>query len=56
MRRCFPHAIAANLTGSTVTDADFIHLRGIRTLYMFGCKKVTDAGLAPLRGIRELSM
>ena len=56
-RRCFPRATAANVyERSALTDADFVHLRGIRTLNMCFCKLVTDAGLAHLTGIHTLDM
>ena len=56
-RRCFPRAVFANMRQhQTVTDGDMVHLKGVRTLYMFGCKLVTDTGLAHLSGIHTLFM
>jgi hypothetical protein len=39
-----------------VTDAAFVHLRGIHTLSMRFCNKVTDAAFVNLRGIHSLYM
>ena len=43
---------------SLVTDAAFVHLRGIHTLTMIDCKQagITDAAFAHLRGIHKLDM
>ena len=42
----------------TVTDAAFVHLRGIDTLSMWGCNQatITDAAFVHLTGIQSLSM
>ena len=54
-RRCFPHAIAANLNGNnTVRDADLAHLRGVNKVDIRVCMFLTDAGLAHLSGIHTL--
>jgi hypothetical protein len=59
---CFPRATAANISGTYdepntwVTDADFVHLAGLRELNMAWCTGVTDAALVHLRGIHELDM
>ena len=48
-----------NMCGCTaVTDAAFVHLRGIRVLDMSNCNQltITDAGLAHLVGIQKLSI
>ena len=63
-RACFPRARCANVRkwgfGATraapVVDADFVHLEGLRELYMAGCWDVTDAAFAHLRGLRTLDM
>ena len=58
-RACFPLARAANLYGNkALTDADFVHFRGIQKLDMQGCKQatITDAAFAQLRGIHTLNM
>ena len=58
-RACFPNARAANIYGNlTITDADFVHLRGIHTLNMSYCYQVTisDAAFAHLRGIHTLDI
>ena len=64
-RACFPRACAANVSQRTVwaggratsvVDADFAHLQGLRVLNMGGCKSVTDAAFAHLRGIHALDM
>ena len=39
-----------------VTDADFVHLAGLRELNMSHCVKVTDAAFVHLRGIHTLNM
>ena len=41
-----------------VTDAAFVHLRGIHTLYMYACNQatITDAAFVHLCGIQSLSM
>ena len=43
---------------ATITDAAFVHLRGIHTLFMGGCNQASIAGaaFAHLRGLRELDM
>ena len=43
---------------SIITDADFVHLRGIHTLDMTDCiqEGITDAAFAHLRGIHTLDM
>ena len=56
-RACFPGARAANVSGrADLTDADFAHLAGVKTLNMQWCHGITDAGLAHLRGIHTLDM
>ena len=56
-RACFPGARAANVDWrADLTDADFAHLAGVKTLKMAGCSRITDAGLAHLRGIHTLSI
>ena len=56
-RRCFPHATFADMhRNTTVTDADFVQLRGIHTLDMSYCTGITDAGMVHLRGIHTLNM
>ena len=56
-RRCFPRATAANVYGRLdLTDADFVHLRGIRKLNMGLCRQITDGGIAHLSGIHTLAM
>ncbi len=39
-----------------LTDAAFVHLRGIHTLYMWNCNQpaITDAAFVHLRGIHTL--
>ena len=55
-RACFPGARAANVEGRRdLTDADFAHLAGVRTLNMVRCTGITIAGLAHLRGIHTPS-
>ena len=65
-RACFPGAVAANVGGRRdLRDADFVHLAGVKVLYMRtgihslnmdGCRGITVAGLAHLAGIHTLSM
>jgi len=58
-RAFFPNAIVANISGRRdLTDADFVHLRGIHTLNMRGCNQesITDAAFEHLRGIHTLNM
>ena len=56
-RRCFPHAISANVRHrKALTDDDFQYLRGLRTLAMRNCRRITDAGLSHLSGIHTLDM
>ena len=40
----------------SVTDAAFVHLRGIHTLDMNNCRQITDAAFVHLRGIHTLDM
>ena len=63
-RAAFPAATAANVRRwdddppSTLTDADFVHLRGLRALDMSGCSQasITDGAFAHLAGIHTLIM
>jgi hypothetical protein len=58
-RAIFPNAIAANISNrNDLTDADFVHLRGIHRLNMSGCNQIgiTDAAFANLVGIHTLDM
>ena len=58
-RRANPNAIYANISGrNDLTDADFVHLRGIKFLNMSGCNegRLTDAAFSHLRGIHTLKM
>ena len=66
-RACFPRARWANVSGyalhfnkmgrkAQVTDADFVHLVGVKRLYMARCSGITDAGFVHLRGIHTLDM
>jgi hypothetical protein len=62
-RASFPNARAANISRNrkaddliNFTDDDFVHLRGINTLDMSGCKQITDAAFTNLRGIHTLNM
>ena len=45
-------------TQAGITDAAFVHLRGIHTLAMDGCTQagITDAAFVHLNGIRALIM
>jgi hypothetical protein len=42
----------------TLSDAAFVHLTGIHTLYIYGCNQstVTDAAFVHLAGIPTLNM
>ena len=68
-RACFPRARCANVQQQVagdeegarwravpVVDADFVHLEGLRELYMANCRAVTDAAFVHLRGIFALDM
>jgi len=56
-RRENPKEIYANITGrDDLTDADFVHLRGIKYLYMSWCTGITNAAFANLEGIHTLNM
>ena len=55
-RRCFPHAVAANVIGRTFPEADLVHLRGMRTLHMTYYTQATDGCLAHLHSIHTLYM
>ena len=66
-RACFPRARCANVRkwdagdrlpvrAAPVVDADFVHLEGLRELYMAACRDVTDAAFVHLRGIHTLDM
>ena len=62
-RAAFPAATAANVSReyggpSTLTDADFVHFRGIHTLNMSWCNQatITDGAFAHLAGIHTLNM
>ena len=52
-----PDATVANIEGRRdLTDADFVHLKGIRKLNMAGCTQITDAAFVHLKGIHMLEM
>ncbi len=58
-RAANPTALVANVEGrKDLTDADFVHLRGIRYLKMRDCNRrtITDAAFANLPGIHTLDM
>ena len=56
-RRENPNEIYANISGrDDLTDADFVHLRGIKYLYMSWCTGITDEAFVNLRGIHTLNM
>ena len=56
-RTCFPFAKSANISYRTdLTDAAFVHLKGIHTLDMHECNQITDAAFAHLKGIHTLDM
>ena len=63
-RAAFPAATAANVSRewdeppSPLTDADFVHLRGVRELDIRRCDQetITDAAFAHLTGIHTLKM
>jgi len=60
-RACFPAAEAANVSGEygrdeKVTDEDFRHFAGLKSLNMSYCRKVTDAAFVNLKGIHTLNM
>ncbi len=45
-----------NCYQATLTDAAFVHLRGIQLLNMGGCRQFSDAAFVHLRGIHTLYM
>ena len=58
-RRAFPVAVAASVRRNRrLRDADFVHLRGLRSLDMSWCSQttITDAAFAHLVGIYTLKM
>jgi len=59
-RHCFPRPRAASISRRkwAIKDADFVHLKGILTLYMEDCNKrtITDAAFEQLKGIHTLYM
>ena len=58
-RRAFPAAVGASVWGNTrLCDADFVHLRGLRSLDMGWCTQatITDGAFAHLAGIHTLDM
>ena len=58
-RRAFPAAVAASVRGNRrLRDADFVHLRGLRSLDMSWCNQagITDGAFAHLAGIHTLNM
>jgi hypothetical protein len=53
-RASFPHAVAANICNRRdLRKADFVLLRGIKRLNMYGCTGVTDAALAHVASTLE---
>ena len=55
-RRSFPNARAINLTGRVLTDADFVHLRGLTDICLSETSGFTDAGFANIAGVKKLSL
>ena len=62
-RTCFRLAKTASLSkkeynyqNSTAREEDLVHLRGVTTVYMRGCRLITDKGLSNLVGIHTLDM
>jgi len=58
-RAANPGALVANVAHRVdLTDADFVHFRGIRALSMWGCTQegITDAAFEHLKGIHTLHM
>ena len=56
-RTCFPNARAANIERrNDLKDIDFVHLKGIHTLYRWGCNQatITDAPINYLIGTTNL--
>ena len=56
-RICFRNAKAVNISGrKDLKDDDFVHLKGIHTLYMWGCNQatITDAPINYLIGTTNL--
>jgi len=55
-RRSFPNARCINLTGRVLTDADFVHLRGILHVCLDKTLGFTDAAFSHLTGVQTLSL
>jgi hypothetical protein len=56
-RAANPGAVIANVLDRwDLTDADFVHLRGVKALHMCSCGQITDAAFAHLAGIHTLRM
>ena len=58
-RKCFPHAVAANVTERyDLVSADFAHLRGVRTIDMARChnRRLGNDVAAHLRDVRVLDL
>ena len=56
-RAANPRAIRANIHNrQDITDADFVHLVGIKELNMSSCLRITDAAFAHLAGVHTLYM
>ena len=58
-RKCFPLAAAASVRFRyDLASADFVHLRGLRTVDMYNCfqEGVGDAAFAHISGVRVLDM
>ena len=60
-RACFPAAEVANVRGDysgdeKVSDEDFRHFAGLKSLNMSSCSLVTDAAFVHLKGIHTLDM
>ena len=52
-----PGAEVADVYGKRdLRDADFVHLVGLKAVYMDGCTGITDAGLAHIAGIHTLDI
>ena len=56
-RAAHPEAVCfAGLNNAELTDADFVHLRGLKGVSLHRCPNVTDAAFAHLAGIEALDL
>src|SRR5580692_9471510 len=45
-----------DLSNCKIMDTTLVHLKGVHTINLSGCKKITDEGLAHLKGVHTIDL